>query len=418
MDILEHVDLKNYSRIMNKLLLLLLLSFGFMGLANAEYNYTCENSEASFFYNQSKQEITALKPLPDFDIIYSDYQNWDSNYLVLNFFNSPFINHNYTKFKINDYEDYQNFNATLTDETDIFSNLTYDNGSLALTWMDKDSSSIGAYFANCTESYLIIDYDPEPYILIVIPIYMCGDLVVDFDKPDEIGLIEVKDGGAWYVEKPVLIDLAPDDPICIKAKNHVFEAKGGWRHNDRILPYESFVTEWFSGDNFDEFYKYDVGDDFRESPGKYFGKEIPTLEGIVPSWDSNDMVYISVPLDTLDYDKKNESNDQDYLRNLYTEKIRLKNHGVHFKTTEPHFLETYYATIGMIDEDTCHELAPNIKGKCIDSRIIYLQDYGGGSIGATSSIGIFGLFQLDNGKEYMVPLKYLTEKEALNYINK
>ena len=24
----------------------------------------------------------------------------------------------------------------------------------------------------------------------------------------------------------------------------------------------------------------------------------------------------------------------------------------------------------------------------------------------------------DNGKEYMVPLKYLTEKEALNYINK
>ena len=399
---------------MKKLLLLLLLSLGFMGLANAEYNYTCENSEDSFFYNQSKQEITALKPLPDFDIIYSDYQNWDSNYLVLYFFNSPFINHNYTKFKINDYEDYQNFNATLTDETDIFSNLTYENGSLTLTWMDKDSSSIGAYFANCIESYLIIEQEPDLIILEdplrenPVLISRCGDIAVDITKSDYGGGIEV----------PIYINLAPDDPICIKAKNHVFEAKGGWRHNDRILPYESFVTEWFSGDNFDVFNKVEWGDDFRESPGKYFGKEIPTLEGIVPSWDSNDMVYISVPLDTLDYDKKNESNDQDYLRNLYTEKIRLKNHGVHFKTTEPHFLETYYATIGMIDEDTCHELAPNIKGKCIDSRIIYLQDYGGGSIGATSSIGIFGLFQLDNGKEYMVPLKYLTEKAALKYTSK
>ena len=223
------------------------------------------------------------------------------------------------------------------------------------------------------------------------------------------------------IEIPFKVDLEFDHPICISAKNHLFRSDGEWRHNDKTLPYESFVTEWLSGDNFDQFYKYDVGDDFRESPGKYFGKEIPTLEGKVSSWDSNVMVYISVPLDTLDYDKKNESTDQDYLRHLHTEKIRLKNvqgNGVHFKTTEPYLLETYYATIGMIDEDTCYELAPNIKGKCIDSRIIYMQDYGGGSIGATSSIGIFGLFQLDNGKEYMVPLKYLTEKEALKYTSK
>jgi hypothetical protein len=36
-------------------------------------------------------------------------------------------------------------------------------------------------------------------------------------------------------------------------------------------------------------------------------------------------------------------------------------------------------------------------------------------MGPTTSIGIFGLFQLDNGKEYMVPLKYLTEKAAMKY---
>ena len=214
---------------------------------------------------------------------------------------------------------------------------------------------------------------------------------------------------------PLLLLLSLGLIACSNNKN-VFESLGSWVHNDRTLPYESFVKEWMSGDNFDAFYKYDVGDDFRESPGKYFGKEIPTLEGIVPSWDSNDMIYISVPLNTLDYDKKTQEGYQNKQRGWSEEKINLKDKGVYFKTTEPNFWETYYTTIGMIDEDTCHELAPNIKGKCVDSRIVYFEDYGGGSIGVISSIGIFGLFQLDNGKEYMVPLKYLTEKVALKYI--
>ena len=236
--------------------------------------------------------------------------------------------------------------------------------------------------------------------------FMCDGVPVQFTESYSEGI---------GIEIPVEVDLESDYPICISAKNHLFRSEGRWRHNDKTLPYEIFVTEWLSGDNFDEFYKYDVGDDFRDSPGKYFGKEIPTLEGIVPSWDSNDMVYISVPLDTLDFDKKNESNYQDYLRNLFTEKIRLKNYGDYFKTSEPHFLETYYTKIGDIDQDTCSKLAPNIKGTCIESHIVYLQEYGGGSMGPTSSIGIFGLFQLDNGKEYMVPLKYLTEKAAMKY---
>ena len=242
--------------------------------------------------------------------------------------------------------------------------------------------------------------------IIPVTMFMCdGDAVA----------VQSTESYSEGIEIPVEVDLESDDPICISAKHHLFRSEGKWRHNDKTLPYESFVTEWWSGDNFDEFYKYNIGDDFRESPGKYFGKEIPTLEGIVPSWDSNDIVYISVPLDTLDYDRKNESNYQDYLRNLSTEKIRLKNYGVHFKTNDPYPLETYYTKIGEIDQNTCHKLAPNIKGTCVESHIVYLQKYGGGSMGPTTSIGIFGLFNLENGKEYMVPLKYLTEKAAMKY---
>jgi len=277
--------------------------------------------------------------------------------------------------------------------------------SLGLTACTEKKPSNYEHVIAESPNTLPADFAQEESI-IPVPMFMCGGDAV---------AVQSTESYSEGIVIPVEVDLESDNPICISAKNHLFRSEGRWRHNDITLPYESFVTEWWSGDNFDEFYKYDVGDDFRESPGKYFGKEIPTLEGIVPSWDSNDMVYISVPLDTLDYDKKNETNYQDYLRNPSTEKIRLKNYGDYFKTSEPHFLETYYTKIGDIDQDTCSKLAPNIKGTCIESHIVYLQEYGGGSMGPTTSIGIFGLFQLDNGKEYMVPLKYLTEKAAMKY---
>ncbi len=183
---------------------------------------------------------------------------------------------------------------------------------------------------------------------------------------------------------------------CSTDSNYVLDSQGQWAHNGRTLPYESFVKEWFSGDNFSAFYKSSMGDynDFRESPGKYFGKEIPSLEGIVPSWDNNDLVYLSVPLDSLNYNKKTQIGHQDSQRGWSEEMIKLKNKGVYFKTTEPHLWETYYTVIGLIDKALCHELAPNIKGECVDSRIVYFEDYGGGSIGTQGTIAIFGLFQL------------------------
>ena len=219
--------------------------------------------------------------------------------------------------------------------------------------------------------------------------------------------------GFYIITKPLYCGMSGN---C--AADYDLDSLGPWMHNDRTLPFESFVKEWLSGDNFDAFYKYSVGDDFRESPGKYFGKEIPSLEGIATDWDDHSPVYISVPLDTLDYNKKTQIGHQDNLRVWSKEKIQLKDNGVYFKTTEPHFLETYYTVIGLIDKALCHELAPNIKGECVDSRIVYFEDDGGGTIGHQSAIAIFGLFQLENKKEYMVPLKYLTHKMVKKYINK
>ena len=184
---------------MKKILLLLVLSFGFMGLANAEveWSYYCE-VEDSIIYNHSEQTLIEPKPTNlSFHI--------DKYRVGFGFGGIPFNITDTSEFIINDYEDYQNFNATLANEKDIYSNLTYDNGSLALTWLYKDSASIGVYFANCREELMFSLYEPE------VPVFMCGDIAVDITKSDSYS------GG---IDIPIYIDLAPDDPICIEAEKN------------------------------------------------------------------------------------------------------------------------------------------------------------------------------------------------------
>ena len=170
-----------------------------MGLANAEveWNYYCEFDD-SIIYNHSERTLIERKPTNlSFNI---------DRYSVLGFGGSPFNITDTSKFRINDYEDYQNFNATLANEKDIYSNLTYDNGSLALTWLYKDSASIGVYFANCIEELMFVLYEPE------VPVFIsrCGDIAVDITKSDYGGGIEI----------PVYKNLAPDDPLCIEAEKN------------------------------------------------------------------------------------------------------------------------------------------------------------------------------------------------------
>ena len=181
-----------------------------MGLANAEveWSYYCEFGD-SIIYNHSEQTLIKPKPTNLFFHIEryrTKFGLWDS----------PFNITDTSEFIINDDEDYQNFNATLANEKDIYSNLTYDNGSLALTWLYKDSASIGVYLANCREEGMFALYEPE------VPVFMCGDLAVDFDKPDKPDKPDEPDesGVVEYLVIPIYIDLAPDDPICIEAEKN------------------------------------------------------------------------------------------------------------------------------------------------------------------------------------------------------
>ena len=191
----------------------------------------------------------------------------------------------------------------------------------------------------------------------------------------------------------------------------------GWRYNGKILPYESFTKEWLSSDNFEKFeehFKIETdcwtsekygfthchSKDFRNNPGKYFGKEIKDLNPI-KAWGKN--ISLAVSVQSLDFNRPYE----------------IINKQITTEQADPFFFETFYEILGVIENDKCQELAPHMQGRCQESYLLYLGDYGGGSMGYKFRTGIYGLFELEDGQEYILPLKYFFNKNyALNYLDK
>ena len=183
-------------------------------------------------------------------------------------------------------------------------------------------------------------------------------------------------------------------------------ASAGWEYKGKILPNQSFTKEWLSSDNFEEFeehFKIETKDcwtsekygfthcrseDFRNNPGKYFGKEIKDLDPI-KAWDR--YISLAVSIDAINFNQPHQ----------------IKNHGYGegiFQKIE--HIEMFYKIIGEVNTEHCMELAPNLSGICKQSYALWVGDWHGGSIGYQFEAGIYGLFELENGKEYIIPLKY------------
>ena len=190
-------------------------------------------------------------------------------------------------------------------------------------------------------------------------------------------------------------------------------ASPGWEYKGKILPNQSFTKEWLSSDNFEEFeehFKIETKDcwtsekygfthcrseDFRNNPGKYFGKEIKDLDPIKASWadtiPQRNYISLAVSIDAINFNQPHQ----------------IKNHGYGegiFQKIE--HIEMFYKIIGEVNTEHCMELAPNLSGICKQSYALWVGDWHGGSIGYQFEAGIYGLFELENGKEYIIPLKY------------
>ena len=78
-----------------------------------------------------------------------------------------------------------------------------------------------------------------------------------------------------------------------------------------------------------------------------------------------------------------------------------------------------YTILHNINSDKCQSLAPKVKGKCLKSYLIAIGDYSGGTIGWDMSYNIYGLFNLQNNKKFILPLKnFFKKNNALNFADK
>ena len=77
-----------------------------------------------------------------------------------------------------------------------------------------------------------------------------------------------------------------------------------------------------------------------------------------------------------------------------------------------------YRILSQFNSDKCSELAPDIGVECKESYLLSVSDYSGGSKGWDTSYGIYGLFDLPNIGNSIVPLMFFGKKnEAFNYLD-
>ena len=198
----------------------------------------------------------------------------------------------------------------------------------------------------------------------------------------------------------------------IKINNETIK---GWSYDGKILHPQCFQKYWDSADNYQEYYEQFTGikkdyfstkeyEDFTLNLGKYWGKEITTFEPINTGWGGeNELLELAVSMKSC--------------LNKKTKVFEVLDDRITSQSAEPKDRNEYfYKEIKEIPLETCQSLAPNIKGKCIQSYLLKIGDWSGGSMGHTSEWSIFGLFKLSNDDEYIFPLKrFNSQEDALNY---
>ena len=89
------------------------------------------------------------------------------------------------------------------------------------------------------------------------------------------------------------------------------------------------------------------------------------------------------------------------------------------KKNEHNLFKTHYKVLSKIKLSKCDKLATQLSSRCKESFLILIGSHSGGSIGWVGSYYIFGIFEDENKKEFLVPLKMFDNKNlALNELNK
>jgi hypothetical protein len=175
-----------------------------------------------------------------------------------------------------------------------------------------------------------------------------------------------------------------------------------WKYDDKVISPKCIPTIWENSYNYKvtaEKNNISNQEDFFDNPGKYFGKTIVSFDPIDPGWGSGEKISITPNLQECFSSNNTFNIDNEY------------------SVIEVDI--SYYKVIKNISIDVCRKLAPHMQGECVSSKLIVaLNPPEYNPRDSTEDIFIMGIFQLNNGQEYILPLKrFLSESDALSYID-
>ena len=194
----------------------------------------------------------------------------------------------------------------------------------------------------------------------------------------------------------------------------------GWKTNKGIIPPTCFPTfgnfEKPKVDLFTEEFGIKNKTKFEYSPGEYIGKTIP-LGYEIKSKISKDNFY-SVSINLNDCFKWNLENgfvkNQEKINELVlVENIIYQKNDIKGRENHDRY-KSHYEVLQRVDLSKCNQLAKQLS-QCSDSYLIRIGYHSGGTIGWLGGYYIFGIFEDQNKREFLVPLKKFDNKNlALN----
>lgn len=195
-----------------------------------------------------------------------------------------------------------------------------------------------------------------------------------------------------------------------------------WRVNGKLVPYVCLTRVLPSEDIFEEYARlFHIEQkkffDFTNHPGQYLGKEITNLEPLPSPWCSPG--NCREPRDeTLSIFRYLDNCQPQARPNRVTEtevRIDLKEEDVYGNADS---YEIYYV-IQNLPLALCADLGPSMPGTCDALRLVYSEEFYGGSMGPQAVYGIYGLYTMLDGRQGIAPLEYLGgENYILNYFEK
>ena len=99
--------------------------------------------------------------------------------------------------------------------------------------------------------------------------------------------------------------------------------------------------------------------------------------------------------------------------NNKTKNFELDNKGWITSSEDRNSDEYAYSLVAKVPLNDCQNLAPHLPGRCVQSNLIQIREWRGGSL-TWKSYGIYAVFLMQDGKEYIFPLKRFESENDIN----